>query len=257
MTRVAVITGGAQGLGAAIGARLHSEGLALCLADLDGDLAAQFAESLAGRGGARVVSAHVDVTSDASVAGLMDTVAGDFGRIDVLVNSAGTIARTPSQEIDSDAWTRLLDVHLGGAMRCSRQAFPLLCEGESASIINFGSVGTTLGMPLRLAYSTAKSGIAGLTRTLAVEWGPLGIRVNVIAPGYIDTELMRSGFRLGVLDEGEILDRTPLRRLGQASDIAGLAAFLASRDADFVTGAVIPVDGGVTIDGDFRPRQSP
>lgn len=257
MTRVAVITGGAQGLGAAIGTRLHAGGLAVCVADLDGDLASQFTTGLERTGGANVMSAHVDVTSDESVAQLMDTIAGKFGRIDVLVNSAGTIARIPSHEIESEAWTRLLDVHLGGAMRCSRQAFGLLCKGQSASIVNFGSVGTTLGMPLRLAYSTAKSGIAGLTRTLAVEWGPMGIRVNAIAPGYIDTELMRSGFRLGVLGEREILDRTPLRRLGQASDVAGLAAFLASPDADFITGAVIPVDGGVTIDGDFRPGHNP
>jgi short-subunit dehydrogenase len=117
-------------------------------------------------------------------------------------------------------------------------------------------VGSTLGLPLRLAYSTAKSGMLGLTRTLAAEWGSFGIRVNAIAPGYIDTDLMRSGFGEGVLDEQEILNRTPLRRLGSPDEIANVASFLASSDASFVTGILLKADGGVTIDGDFRPRST-
>lgn len=254
MARLALITGGAQGLGAAMAQRLHADGWAVWIADLQGQSAEECARALAAGGGAPVQASAVDVTLDASVRALMDEVSERFGRLDLLVNCAGTIARTPAEEIESAAWARLMDVHLGGAMRCCREAFPLLLAGSWPSVVNLGSVGTFLGMPLRLAYSTAKSGIAGFTRTLASEWGPRGIRVNAITPGYIDTALMRSGFDLGVLDEEEITQRTPLRRLGVAEDIAGVTAFLASPDAAFITGAVIPVDGGVTISGDFRPR---
>lgn len=256
MARVAVITGGAQGLGSSIAKRLHTDGWIVCVADLQGEAALNLAAELDSLGGSVALGAEVDVTLDESVDLLMQRVLNECGRIDLLVNCAGTIARTPAENIDSGAWARMMEVHLGGAMRCSRGAFSLLRRGEWPSIVNLGSVGTTLGMPLRLAYCTAKSGIAGFTRTLASEWGPQGIRVNAVAPGYIDTTMMRSGFESGVLDEREILHRTPLRRLGSPDDIAGVVSFLASPDARFITGVVLPVDGGVTISGDFRPRDS-
>jgi NAD(P)-dependent dehydrogenase (short-subunit alcohol dehydrogenase family) len=168
--------------------------------------------------------------------------------LDVLVNNAGIISRTPSEAVVTTAWLRELDVNLGGAMRCSRAAFDLLKAGELPAIINLASVGATLGMPLRLAYSSAKSGVLGLTRTLAAEWGAFGIRVNALAPGYIDTEMMRSGFDLGVLDEQALLARTP--PTGWAAPTRSPARVVPGiQDASFVTGTC-KVDGGVTIDGD-------
>ncbi|MDP1878296.1 MAG: SDR family NAD(P)-dependent oxidoreductase [Actinomycetota bacterium] len=247
--RVALVTGGAQGLGAAIARRLHSDGMAVVVADLNLDGARASAAGL----GDLALGVEVDVTSDDSVRRLADEVARAFGRLDVLVNNAGIISRTPSADLDTAAWLRELDVNLGGAMRCSRASFELLRSGDYPAIINMASVGATLGMPLRLAYSSAKSGVLGLTRTLAAEWGAFGIRVNALAPGYIDTDMMRSGFDLGVLDEQALLARTPLHRLGSADEVAAAASFLASKDASFVTGIVLKVDGGVTIDGDFRP----
>jgi NAD(P)-dependent dehydrogenase (short-subunit alcohol dehydrogenase family) len=252
--RVAVVTGGAQGLGASIARRLNRDGLRVVVADVNAAGAKELAQSLGSDDAA--LGLEVDVTSDDSVQALMAQVQTAYGRLDVLVNNAGILKRTSSSELSTDQWTRELDVNLGGTMRCSRAAFDLLRTGENPSIINLGSVGSTLGLPLRLAYSTAKSGMLGLTRTLAAEWGSFGIRVNAIAPGYIDTDLMRSGFGEGVLDEQEILNRTPLRRLGSPDEIANVASFLASSDASFVTGILLKADGGVTIDGDFRPRST-
>lgn len=191
--RVAVITGGAQGLGAAIARRLHADGLVVVIGDVNLDGARSLATSLGGRS----LGVELDVTSDESVNGLAATVTATLGRLDVLVNNAGIISRSPAQDTDTDAWTRELDVNLGGTMRCSRACFDMLSRGDGAAIINMGSVGSTLGLPLRLAYSSAKSAILGLTRTLAAEWGAYGIRVNALAPGYIDTSMMRSGFDLG------------------------------------------------------------
>jgi NAD(P)-dependent dehydrogenase (short-subunit alcohol dehydrogenase family) len=250
--RVAVVTGGAQGLGASIARRLNRDGLRVVVADVNAEGAKALAHTLGSDDAA--LGLEVDVTSDVSVQELMTQVRTAYGRLDVLVNNAGILKRTPSAELSTDQWLRELDVNLGGTMRCSRAAFDLLRAGENPAIINLGSVGSTLGLPLRLAYSTAKSGMLGLTRTLAAEWGSFGIRVNAIAPGYIDTDLMRSGFGEGVLDEQEILNRTPLRRLGRPEEIANVASFLASSDASFVTGILLKADGGVTIDGDFRPR---
>ncbi len=248
---MALVTGGAQGLGAEMARRFVADGMAVAVADINSAGSQALSAELGDRDVA--IDVPIDVTSDASVAEAVATVSDAFGRLDVLVNNAGVLSRRPAAETITEDWLTELDVNLGGTMRCSRAAFGLLCQAENPSVINLGSVASTLGLPLRLAYSTAKSGITGLTRTLAAEWGVHGIRVNAIAPGYIDTGLMRSGFDEGVLDEGQILRRTPLARLGQPREIAAVASFLASRDASFITGVVLCADGGVTIGGDFRP----
>ena len=249
--RVALVTGGAQGLGAAMARRFRADGLKVVIADLNGAGAASLAEELGPSDQVRGI--EIDVSRDESVEGAVVTVVREFGRIDILVNNAGILSRRPAEETVTSEWQRELDVNLGGTMRCSRAAFPFLIRGENAAIINLASVGSTLGLPLRLAYSTTKTAIAGLTRTLAAEWGVHGVRVNAIAPGYIDTAMMRSGFDQGVLDERSIVRRTPLGRLGSSEEIASVASFLASADASFVTGVVLCADGGVTISGDFRP----
>jgi 3-oxoacyl-[acyl-carrier protein] reductase len=193
----------------------------------------------------------VDVTDDDSVDHMVERVGAWAGGLDVLLNNAGVISRAPSEELSTSAWARDLDVNVTGAFRCARSAFPLLKASDFPSIINVGSLGSTLGMPMRASYNTSKAGILGLTRTLAAEWGPLGIRVNAITPGFIETSMMRSGIDSGALDEEFMLRRIPMRRLGQASEIADVALFLASGGASYVNGAAIPVDGGTTIDGTF------
>lgn len=251
--RVALVTGGARGLGLEMGRRLVDDGVTVILADRATSTVVDSAESLGAH------SHSVDVTDDVSVRALLEWISGEFGRLDVLVNNAGIISRGPAQDVGSTAWARELDVHLGGTMRCSREAFGLLARSPGASIINLASVGSTFGLPGRLAYSTAKTGIVGLTRTLAAEWGRHGIRVNAIAPGYMDTTMTQSGIQSGALDGDRLIQRTPLRRLGRPEEIASAASFLASPDSSFVTGTVLRVDGGITIDGTFHsdPAGSP
>ncbi|WP_435173975.1 SDR family NAD(P)-dependent oxidoreductase [Gordonia hongkongensis] len=243
---VALITGGGQGLGLAMARRLHADGHHVVVADIDAGRADQAAADVSG------TALVVDVTDDDSVRRGVESVRRVHGRLDILINNAGIISRTNAEEIDSGRWQAELDVHLGGTMRCSREAFDLLRESPTASIINLASVGSTFGLPHRLAYTAAKSGVLGITRTLAAEWGPHGIRVNAVAPGYIDTGMMRSGIESGTLDERRLLSRTPLRRFGTPDEIAAAASFLASTDASFVTGTVLRVDGGITIDGTFH-----
>lgn len=243
----ALVTGGAQGLGLAIGTRLAGDGYDVVLADVDEAGVRRAADGIGARG---VV---MDVTDDHAVGTVIDAL----DRLDVLVNNAGIISRQPAAEFDSAQWEREMSVNLGGVMRCSRAAFPRLRDARRGNVVNLASVGSTFGLPQRLGYSTAKAGVLGLTRTLAAEWGPHGIRVNAVAPGYIETQMMRSGFSTGALDESRLLDRTPLGRFGTAEEIAGAVAFLVSEDASFVTGAVLEVDGGITIDGSFHARPHP
>lgn len=247
-----LVTGAAQGLGLHMAEHFLRAGYRVALADRNEEELARAVGLLVEEHPAgAVTSSPVDVTDDESVQRMVDGVASWAGRLDVLVNNAGVISRAPSESMATQVWLRELDVNVGGTFRCSRAAFPLLSASPYPSIVNLGSLGSSLGMPMRAAYNTSKTGIVGLTRTLAAEWGALGIRVNAIAPGFIETGMMRSGIDSGVLDEQQMLRRIPLRRLGRSSEVAGVAVFLASRSASYVNGATVPVDGGTVVDGTF------
>ena len=255
MTRVALITGGAQGLGLATARRLGEDGFHVVVADIVLARAEAAVDQLTASG-ITATASEIDVTDDASVRacfGLIDAVAGG---VDVLVNNAGIISRANAEDIESDRWDHELSVHLGGAMRCSREAFPRMLKSAAPAIVNLASVGSTFGLPHRLAYSTAKAGVVGMTRTLAAEWGRRGIRVNAVAPGYMDTGMMQSGLAGGTLDRDRLLMRTPLMRFGYPEEVASVISFLVSTDASFVTGIVLEVDGGITIDGTFHADDS-
>jgi 3-oxoacyl-[acyl-carrier protein] reductase len=223
----------------------------VALADRNAEVLAVEAGRLHGTYPDAVTAFGVDVTDDVSVGALVDAVAAWAGGVDALINCAGIIARSASEELATQTWQQVLDVNVGGSFRCARAAFPHLRRSSYPSVVNIGSIGSFLGMPMRLAYNTSKSGVLGLTRTLAAEWGEHGIRVNAIAPGFIDTAMMRSGLEAGVLDEDLMLRRIPMRRLGRVDEISAVAAFLASPAASYINGAVIAVDGGTTIDGTF------
>ncbi len=248
--RTAVVTGAAQGLGLAIAERLGRDGCRVILGDVNEPLAAVEAERLR-EAGIDASATTMDVTDDDSVRVAFESLGKDRS-LDVLVNNAGIISRQPAARFDSKRFDLEMAVNLGGTMRCSRTAYPYLLRSPAPSIVNLASVGSTFGLPERLGYSTAKTGIVGMTRTLAAEWGRQGIRVNAVAPGYIETPMMLSGFESGALDRDRLLGRTPLTRLGRSEDVAGVVSFLVSPDAGFVTGIVLKVDGGLTIDGTFR-----
>ncbi|WP_347059634.1 SDR family oxidoreductase [Blastococcus sp. HT6-30] len=249
---VAVVTGGARGLGEAIATRLAADGHDVVIADILEETARETARRIGDQGTGGALGVGVDVRDDASVDAAVNQVRDAFGRLDVLVNNAGVVVRSRSEEISTDEWLRELDINLGGTMRFSRAAFGMLRESPNGSIVNLASVGSTLGLNLRLGYTATKTGIVGVTRELAAEWGRQGIRVNAVAPGYMDTTMTRTGLAAGVLDEQLLLQRTPLGRLGRADEVAAAVSFLVSPDASFVTGVMLPVDGGIIIDGTFH-----
>jgi 3-oxoacyl-[acyl-carrier protein] reductase len=253
-TKTVVITGAAQGIGAVTAGLLASRGWRIVVADLAVDRAAERVAALDAEwpvaGGH--ITKGVNVVDEAAVAKAFSELADEVATLEGLVNGAGILSRAPAAEFELSSWKLQLDVHLTGAMLCSRAAYPLLVKAEGASIVNVASVGSTFGLPGRLAYATAKSGILGFTRTLAVEWGKDGIRVNAVAPGYVATEMVKSGFASGSLSEAALVRRTPLGRLAEPSEIGEVISFLLSDASSFIHGAVIKTDGGLTIDGTFE-----
>lgn len=242
---VALVTGGASGIGYAFAQHWIAAGGHAVIADLDEQRVADAAAELdAARG------IICDVTSTPSVDAAVADVAATEGRIDTVFNSAGIARPEPSDRFTDEAFGLLLDIHVTGTMRVCRAAFPALCA-TGGTIVNVASVAAFAGMPGRASYTSAKAAVGGLTRTLAVEWGAHGIRVNAIAPGYVRTALTEVLLAEGKLTDTAILARTPLSRFAHPDEIAAAAYFLATPQSSFVTGHTLVADGGLTIDGDW------
>ncbi|WP_278103120.1 SDR family oxidoreductase [Microbacterium proteolyticum] len=251
MSAVTVVTGAGQGIGAATARQLAAAGTRLVLVDLRPEgittLASDLDVAHPVDGGHLI--APLDVTDAAAVAAFGALLASGGLRVAGVVSAAGIISRGAAEHFERAAWDLHLAVHLTGAFTLLQVLHPLM--GPGSSVVNIASVGSTFGLPGRIAYTTAKSGILGLTRTLASEWGRQGIRVNAVAPGYVRTEMVLSGLRAGTLDESSLVARTPLGRLAEPDEIARAIRFLLSDDAAFINGATLRVDGGLTIDGAF------
>lgn len=244
--RVALVTGGGGDLGVAIGERLAASGATVILADVDGGKAGEAADRLVSMG----LDAHglaLDVADDGSVTTVFAEVAQRHGRLDVLVNNAGVAARKPSVDLAAEDWTRVIAVNLTGTFLCSRAAARIMMAGEGGAIVNVASIMGLVGNALYAnpAYHASKGGIVNLTRAHAVEWARAGIRVNAIAPTFVETTLTGRLLAEPGMRE-DILARTPMGRLAQPGEVADAVAFLASGAAALVTGIVMPIDGGWT-----------
>jgi meso-butanediol dehydrogenase/(S,S)-butanediol dehydrogenase/diacetyl reductase len=245
--KVAIITGGGSGFGEVTGRLFAHEGAAVMLADINGAAAAEVAASINAEGG-RAIWAQTDVTSGASAEAMVRATLNNFGRVDILFNNAGIEGFGTVIESDETTWDRIFAVHVRGAFLCSKYAVQSMIDGERGGVvINVSSVAGLVGLQHMSAYSAAKAAIIGLTRAMAADFAPHGIRVNCIAPGTAMTPL---GKRLIENDTPERLaqrlSRYPMNRFAEPLEIARSVLYLASDDSSYTTGTCLVIDGGLT-----------
>jgi NAD(P)-dependent dehydrogenase (short-subunit alcohol dehydrogenase family) len=241
--KIALVTGGGAGIGRAICETFAREGAHVLVADIDGDAAQETASAIVTANGA--AEAHtVDITDTTEVRTLMETIKAAHGRIDVLVNNAGVGARADFRHLTDDEWDKVWSVNLDGTVKCAREAFDLMRASGKASIVNLSSVMSAKHTRQMAVYSATKGAVSALSRSLAVEYAPYGIRVNTLLPGYVDTALIGRYIKNPGIAKA-LLTQTPLRRFGMPEDIANAALFLASDEAGYITGAALNVDGGM------------
>ena len=241
--RVALVTGGNGGIGLGMATGLARAGAAVLVAGRNGAKNAAAIKTLQALG-AQVAAAEADVSTEAGCRALIGAALERFGRLDILVNNAGTNIRKQPQEYTLDEWKTVLDTNLTSAFLCSQAAYPAMLQAGAGKIINIGSMMSIFGAAFAGPYGASKGGMVQLTKSLASAWAKDNIQVNAVLPGWIDTDLTRGARRDVPGLHERVLARTPAGRWGSPDDFAGIAAFLASRAADFVTGVAIPVDGG-------------
>jgi 3-oxoacyl-[acyl-carrier protein] reductase len=246
--QVVLVTGGAQGLGAAMAERFASEGAIVAIGDINEPAARDLADRLETEFGRTCLAHRVDVTSSANVSDWVDTVVRAHGRIDVLVNNAGIIRDNRIEDIEDNDWHAVLDASLTGAFFCTRKVLPHMRSRNYGRIVSFSSM-SWRGNFGQANYVAAKAGIVGLTRTIALETARQGITANAIAPGLIETPMLAS---MNTAAREKLIAKVPQRKTGQPRDIAEAAAYLCSPAAGYVSGVVLDVDGGLGIGSSIR-----
>ena len=244
--KVAIVTGGNGGIGLGMGQGLARAGARVVVAARNAAKSAAAVQALNALG-SEALALEVDVTSEDSVKRLFASVAQQCGRIDILINNAGTNIRKPPDQMSLAEWHQVMDTNLTSAFLCSRAAHAHFKRAGQGKIINIGSMTSIFGASFAPAYSASKGGVVQLTRSQASAWAADNIQANAVLPGWIDTELTQKA-RIEVTGLNErVLARTPAGRWGRIEDMAGIAVFLASAASDFVTGTAIPVDGGFSM----------
>ncbi|MGE0212891.1 MAG: SDR family NAD(P)-dependent oxidoreductase [Parvibaculaceae bacterium] len=243
--KVCVVTGGSRGIGFAICELFAEHGGRIAILDREAGPGEEVVARLSGQG-ADARFYDVDVSDEERVTAAARDVTSDFGRVDVLVNNAGISRLGPSMSFPLKDWHDSFEVLTTGVFLCSREFGRRMREGGGGAIVNISSINGLVAFPMRLAYSAAKAAVISMTKVLAVEWSAYGIRVNAVAPGMTETEMLREAIDQGLIDIDVYLDHTPLRRLGRPRDIAEAVLYLAGGRSSFVTGQVIVPDGGWT-----------
>ena len=239
--KVALITGGAQGIGKETAKRFLQEGARVVICDYDESTGLATLEEL---GNERLDFIKVDVTDSAQIEKVVQSTVDKHGRIDILINNAGITLDGFLTKMNESDWEKVISVNLSGVFKCTKAVAPIMLKQGSGVILNASSVVGLYGNIGQTNYAATKAGVIGLTKSWAKEFGPKGIRVNAVAPGFIETG-MTAAVPQKVLDF--MKEKTPLKRLGKPEDIASAYLFLASDDANYVNGAILSVDGGLVI----------
>ncbi|KJS11472.1 MAG: hypothetical protein JL56_13110 [Desulfotomaculum sp. BICA1-6] len=240
--RVALITGGAGGIGQCVALGLAQQGCRVVVADKNISGLADLQQAVEAAGSA-FMSLEVDVTDAATVDGMTESVVAALGGIDILVNCAGVNNRLSVVDLPEAEWDKIIDINLKGTFLCSKSVVKVMLQQQAGKIINIGSVSSVLGHPNHSAYAASKGGVYLLTKVLAMETARSGINVNCIGPAYIETPLTRDYLSKGD-NYNKIAATIPMGRLGRPEDIVGAVVYLASPASDFVTGTLLLVDGG-------------
>ncbi|MBP6822202.1 MAG: glucose 1-dehydrogenase [Acidobacteria bacterium] len=246
--RVAIVTGGNGGIGLGMARGLANAGAAVIVAGRNPQKNAAAVAELEVLG-AKAVSVEVDVTDEASCRAMIAFAVERFGRLDILINNAGTNIRKQPTEYSLAEWNEVVTTNLTSTFVCSQIAYPEMKLAGGGKIINIGSMTSIFGVPFAAPYSASKGAVVQLTKSLATAWAKENIQVNAVLPGWIDTDLTRKAREQVKGLHERVLERTPSGRWGVTQDFAGIAVFLSSPASDFVTGTAIPVDGGYSVQG--------